>query len=98
MRCDGMHFGSDYLSFACHGSMSVWHAFLADYLEYSGLAQGHSEREAAEAAAPARGTCVIPRASAERASGSAGNGALASVFELCREEVHSQTVTHGVRR
>ena len=32
VRCDGMHYASDYTSFNCHGSMAVWHQFLRGFL------------------------------------------------------------------
>ena len=41
VRCDGMHFGSDYASVStCSSTLQLWHSFLWDYLQSSRLPIG----------------------------------------------------------
>lgn len=37
VRCDGMHFGSDFDQFSCHRTTAVWYPFLVSFLRRTGL-------------------------------------------------------------
>jgi hypothetical protein len=53
VRCDGLHFGADFDSYACRSSFSLWYPFLAGFLVASGVLT-----RTAEASAHARGACM----------------------------------------
>ena len=44
VRCDGMHFASDYTQFGCHASMAAWYPFLLRFLQRSGLVDPATRR------------------------------------------------------
>ena len=71
VRCDGMHFASDYPSYGCHATMAVWYPFLSNFLQASGFVDPSSRRWRG------RVTRACP----------AGYNASVTVFQSCLAEV-----------